>query len=54
VLNIKDLMRSGMGNTELEETLRAAFNNRQKDGWQAEQKRLENPNFHESMATIGG
>jgi molybdenum cofactor biosynthesis protein A len=54
VLNIKDLMRAGMGNTELEETLRAAFNNRQKDGWQAEQKRLENPNFHESMATIGG
>jgi molybdenum cofactor biosynthesis protein A len=54
VLNIKDLIRSGMGNTELEETLRAAFNNRQKDGWQAEQKRLENPNFHESMATIGG
>jgi molybdenum cofactor biosynthesis protein A len=54
VLNIKDLMRSGMGNAELEETLRAAFNNRQKDGWQAEQKRLENPNFHESMATIGG
>jgi molybdenum cofactor biosynthesis protein A len=54
VLNIKDLIRSGMGNTELEETLRAAFNNRQKDGWQAEQKRLQNPNFHESMATIGG
>jgi molybdenum cofactor biosynthesis protein A len=54
VLNIKDLMRSSMGNAELEETLRAAFNNRQKDGWQAEQKRLENPNFHESMATIGG
>jgi molybdenum cofactor biosynthesis protein A len=54
VLNIKDLMRSGMDNDKLEETLRAAFNNRQNDGWQAEQKRMENPNFHESMATIGG
>jgi molybdenum cofactor biosynthesis enzyme MoaA len=54
VLNIKDLMRSGVNTTELEETLRAAFNSRQKDGWQAERKRMENPNFHESMATIGG
>jgi molybdenum cofactor biosynthesis protein A len=54
VLNIKDLMRSGVNTIELEETLRAAFNSRQKDGWQAERKRMENPNFHESMATIGG
>jgi molybdenum cofactor biosynthesis protein A len=54
VLNIKDLMRSGVNTIELEETLRAVFNNREKDGWQAERKRMENPNFHESMATIGG
>jgi cyclic pyranopterin phosphate synthase len=54
VLNIKDLMRSGVNTIELEETLRAAFNSREKDGWQAERKRMENPNFHESMATIGG
>jgi molybdenum cofactor biosynthesis protein A len=54
VLNIKDLMRSGVTTIELEETLRAAFNSREKDGWQAERKRMENPNFHESMATIGG
>jgi cyclic pyranopterin phosphate synthase len=54
VLNIKDLMRSGVNTIELEETLRAAFNRREKDGWQAERKRMENPNFHESMATIGG
>jgi molybdenum cofactor biosynthesis protein A len=54
VMNIKDLIRSGISNSELEETLRAAFNNREKDGWQAEQKRIENPDFHESMATIGG
>ncbi|RYU92590.1 GTP 3',8-cyclase MoaA [Mucilaginibacter terrigena] len=54
VLNIKDLMRLRISDTELEQTLRRAFNTREKDGWQAEQKRLENPNFHESMATIGG
>jgi len=54
VLNIKDLMRLGMNDVKLEETLRAAFNVREKDGWEAERKRLENPSFHESMATIGG
>ena len=54
VLNVKDLMRSGISEIELEETLRSAFNNREKDGWDAERKRMENPNFHESMATIGG
>jgi cyclic pyranopterin phosphate synthase len=54
VLNIKDMIRSGVSTIELEETLRTAFNSREKDGWQAERKRMENPNFHESMATIGG
>jgi molybdenum cofactor biosynthesis protein A len=54
VLNIKDLIRLGMSDHKLEETLRAAFNVREKDGWEAERKRLENPNFRESMATIGG
>jgi molybdenum cofactor biosynthesis protein A len=54
VLNIKDLMRLDMTDAKLEETLRAAFNVREKEGWEAERKRLENPNFRESMATIGG
>jgi len=54
VLNIKDLMRDGTSNSALEETLRGVFNNREKDGWAAERKRMENPDFHESMATIGG
>ncbi|WP_374949317.1 GTP 3',8-cyclase MoaA [Mucilaginibacter sp.] len=54
VLNIKDLMRAGTDDVSLEGILRNAFNNREKDGWQAERKRLENPDFHESMATIGG
>jgi len=54
VLNIKDLMRDGTSNSALEETLLGVFNNREKDGWAAERKRMENPDFHESMATIGG
>ncbi|MES2268712.1 MAG: GTP 3',8-cyclase MoaA [Bacteroidota bacterium] len=54
VLNVKDLMRLGMDDAKLEQTLRQAFNVREKDGWEAERKRLENPNFRESMATIGG
>ena len=54
VLNIKDLMRAGMSNEALEETLRAVFNKRELNGWDAERKRVEDPDFHESMATIGG
>jgi len=54
VLNIKDLMRLGMKDDELVQTLQNAFNTREKDGWQAEKKRSENPDVHESMATIGG
>ena len=54
VLNIKDLIRLGMSDIQLEQTLKDAFNVREKDGWEAERKRLENPNVHESMATIGG
>jgi molybdenum cofactor biosynthesis protein A len=54
VLNVKDLMRDGKSNTAIVDTLRIAFNSREKDGWAAEQKRKENPDFHESMATIGG
>ncbi|MFD0793713.1 GTP 3',8-cyclase MoaA [Mucilaginibacter litoreus] len=53
VLNIKDLLRLSITEKELERTLLAALNTREKDGWQAERKRLENP-ASESMATIGG
>jgi len=54
VLNIKDLMREGKSNTTIVDALYSAFNHREKDGWIAEQKRKDNPDFHESMATIGG
>ncbi|MBK0379038.1 GTP 3',8-cyclase MoaA [Mucilaginibacter segetis] len=54
VLNIKDLIRSGAGNTQIEDKLRAVFNKREKNGWDAEHNRVINPDVHESMATIGG
>jgi molybdenum cofactor biosynthesis protein A len=54
VLNIKDLVRNGMSDHNLQETLISAFNNRAKDGWEAEQMRVEHKGVHESMATIGG
>lgn len=54
VMNLKDLMREGKSNTAIADSLHAAFNSREKDGWAAERKRIDNPDFHESMATIGG
>jgi molybdenum cofactor biosynthesis enzyme MoaA len=54
VLNIKDLMRLGMDDVKLEETLRAAFNNARKTVGKQNANAWTNPNFHESMATIGG
>ncbi len=54
VLNIKDLMRSGINDEQLEQTLLHAINQRAKDGREAEQLRVEKTGVHESMATIGG
>lgn len=54
VLNIKNLMRSGTADNELQGILLNAFGNRPKDGWEAEQLRVQHPGIHESMATIGG
>lgn len=54
VMNIKDLMRSGVAENDLQSKLLDAFGNRPKDGWEAEQKRNVNDPAHESMATIGG
>ncbi len=53
VLNIKDLIRSGKNDDTLKETLLNAFNNRVKDGWEAE-RLVEKTGLHESMAAIGG
>lgn len=54
IMNIKDLMRSGITETDLQAKLLDAFGNRPKDGWEAERKRNVNDPAHQSMATIGG
>ncbi|MBS1529226.1 MAG: GTP 3',8-cyclase MoaA [Bacteroidetes bacterium] len=51
VLNIRDLVRSGVSDGDLQIKLLGAFANRSRDGREAEQNR--DP-AHESMATIGG
>ena len=54
VMNIKDLIRSGISEADLEKKLLGAFGTRAKDGWEAEKNRNVNDPAHESMATIGG
>lgn len=54
VLNVKDLIRSGATDSDLEKALLNAFSHRSKDGWEAEKNRSNNIPAHESMATIGG
>ena len=54
VLNIKDLIRSGSTDNDVQIALVNALNQRAKDGWEAEQLRKEKMPVHESMATIGG
>jgi molybdenum cofactor biosynthesis protein A len=54
VLNIKDLIRSGVKNNDLRAALLNAFSHRPKDGFEAEHNRNVNDPAHESMATIGG
>jgi cyclic pyranopterin phosphate synthase len=54
VLNIKDLIRSGQNDAELQASLLSVMGRREKDGWEAEKNRKEHLPAHESMATIGG
>jgi len=54
VLNIRDLMRSGASDDELRQSLSVAFQNRAKDGFEAEGKRAAGVGVSESMSTIGG
>lgn len=53
VLNIKNLMRLGKNDDTIKDYLLTAFNNRVKDGWEAE-KLVTHTGMHESMAAIGG
>ncbi|HVS93873.1 MAG TPA: GTP 3',8-cyclase MoaA [Mucilaginibacter sp.] len=54
VMNIKDLLRSGISDVNLQEIFLGKFGSRPADGREAEQKRNINDSAHESMATIGG
>lgn len=54
VMNIRDLMRSGAADEEVRSKLMAAFNQRAANGFEAEQKRTDHQQVHESMSTIGG
>jgi cyclic pyranopterin phosphate synthase len=53
VLNVKNLMRSGMSDAEIKKEFLNAFANRPKDGFEAEQRRRAH-SVSESMSTIGG
>lgn len=53
VLNVKDLMRSGANEQELQQALQHAISQKEKDGWAAEREKLKK-SPHASMATIGG
>lgn len=54
VFNIKDLMRAGATDLQLEEAFLHALGNRAKDGWEAEKNRNFGLPITESMASIGG
>lgn len=54
VLNIRDLMRTGANDQEIRQELVNAFQQRPKDGFEAETKRKSKFPISESMSTIGG
>lgn len=54
VLDIKQLMRNGATDEELEQAFLQAFRHRTKDGYEAEKKRTGYLPVSESMSTIGG
>ncbi len=54
VLNIRDIMRQTTDQEVLKNALLKAFNNRAKDGFEAEANRKDHSPVSESMSTIGG
>lgn len=54
VFNIRDLMRAGATDAEIQTALLEAIGNRAKDGFEAESRRLAGFPARESMTTIGG
>ncbi len=53
IFNIRDLIRSGATDIDLQNALKDALSHRAKDGFEAERNRV-NTKISESMATIGG
>lgn len=53
VMNVRDLLRKGLSDADIETHVLGAIGNRAKDGWIAEKNRANEP-VHESMSTIGG
>lgn len=54
VLDIRQLLRSGIDDEEIKHQLMSAFKSRAKDGFEAEGKRHNHLPVSESMSTIGG
>lgn len=54
VLDIKALMRSGLDDEQIKKALSGAFQQRTKNGFEAEQQRSTHQPAQESMSTIGG
>lgn len=54
VLNIRDLFRTGLPDEAIQTGLLQAIQNREEDGWKAEEKSMQKRAVHESMASIGG
>ena len=54
VLNIRDILRSGTPDEDVEAAFLSAFNSRAKNGFEAEKKRKKGRAVSESMSTIGG
>lgn len=54
VLDVKSIMRHGASDSALQDALLEAFNNRPKNGFEAEARRKNHAPVSESMSTIGG
>lgn len=54
VLDIRQLLRTGLDDEAIKEKLLTAFHSRSKDGFEAEAKRKNHTPVSESMSTIGG
>jgi molybdenum cofactor biosynthesis protein A len=54
VFNVRDLIRAGASDTQIQDTFIEALGNRARDGWEAEKSRKFGAPVSESMSTIGG